>query len=146
MDSAIILACVSGVIGICAASWTYFLTKRKDREEERRKLKIEYYKDFILSVSHTVMNPAFLNVPEEVAKIADAEKKFSDSCNTLIIVAPKKVVDALYDLRKEIMTPDPSRLNVQQKLYTKLLFAIREDIGIRNNDFNRDEFTFILWQ
>ena len=92
------------------------------------------------------MNPALLGVPEEVAKLADFEKKFSDSCNTLIIVAPKKVVDALYDLRKEIMTPDPSRLNVQQKLYTKLLFAIREDIGIRNNDFNRDEFTFILWQ
>jgi hypothetical protein len=140
MDTAIIVACISGGVGIIAASLSYIFSKIKDREADRRKLMVENYKEFLAAVSGITASSDNSHFSTE------NQKRFSDACNTLVIVASQKVVSALYEFQNETKAANADTLTDERHdaLLTALIFAIREDLGIKNKDFN-EGFSFHLW-
>ncbi len=134
METSIYIAIISASGSILVATLTYFFSKRKDREAERRKLKIEHYENFANAMSQFVM--------EKIS--TEARKKFADACNRIFLIASPEVVICLYTLVEEIsprnQKPDKQK---HDKLLTELMIAMRKDIGLKNDGFN-DSFRFLL--
>lgn len=70
------LIAVSGAIILAGAS--YWLTKKRERDAELRREKLEHYKDFVASLSGIISGEA---TPE-------SQRAFSRACNKLNLVAP----------------------------------------------------------
>ncbi len=54
MDAPILIAVISAVAGIFASALTFFLTKKKEREAEWRKQKLESYKELLSAMNGVV--------------------------------------------------------------------------------------------
>jgi len=52
MDAPIIVAVITAAAGLFASSLTFFLTKKKEREAEWRKQKLDHYKEFMTEYPH----------------------------------------------------------------------------------------------
>jgi len=71
------LIAASGAVVLAGAS--YWFTKKREREAELRKEKLEHYKDFVASLSGIVSGES---TPE-------GQRAFSRACNKLNLVAPQ---------------------------------------------------------
>ena len=123
----------SGAIILAGA--TYWFTKKREREAELRKEKLEHYKDFVSSLSGIISGEW----------TAESQREFARACNKLNLVAPQSVIKALQDFQQEIKINNTNRSNEQHdKLMSKLFYEMRKDLQItpRDKDFN---FTFGLW-
>jgi hypothetical protein len=50
VDTAVLAAIISGAVALAAAAVTYLLTKKRDREAEWRKLKLDYYRELVAAI------------------------------------------------------------------------------------------------
>lgn len=140
MDTQLLVAIIAGCVTIVTVTLGYGLSKRKDREDERRKLKIQHYEEFTKALSQTVVS----RVPQGVIDTKQAQQKFADTINTLIVVASPEVVIAVYNLLDEISESNKNKSSDNHdRLLTELIKAIREDIGVSNKGFE-PEFRFHL--
>ena len=133
------LALTSSLLGllgsIVVAAFTYWFTKRREREAEWRKEKLVYYKAFIESMSGIVEGDA----------TPDGHRYFAKTTNNLLLFAPQAVIEALNAFRSEISVANSNRSRaMHDKLFGELLLAIRRDIGVRPTD-NFATFKPILW-
>lgn len=120
--------------GVLIASLSYYFTKIKEREAEWRKEKLRLYIEFIESLTDNI---------EEVSTM-EGRKRFAKASNNLYLFAPSKVLSGLKGLQDEINVKNPHRtLEKHNKYLSVLIFQIRKDIGIKEND--ETNFNMSLW-
>jgi hypothetical protein len=136
MNVPVIVAIITASAGLLASALGFYLTKKKEREAEWRKQKLEHYKEMM----------AALNVVVGAPPSVDAKVRFAHAANNVflvgappVLVALRGFLDATADSNKENLTDELS-----EKRLTALLLAIRDDLGIKPNKLPRD-YTFRLW-
>lgn len=135
MDTPILVAVISAAASIAVAAVTFFFTKRKEREAEWRKQKLEHYREFLDALSGTVGTDS----------TPDAQRRWARATNTIGLVASQRVLLALRRFQDAIArsNPDPSQ-DVHDRALNQLMLAIRADLDISPAD-DPDTFSFQLW-
>jgi hypothetical protein len=135
MDTPILVAVISASASIAVAAVTFFLTKRKEREAEWRKQKLDHYREFLDALSGTVGTDS---TPE-------AQRRWARAANTIGLVASQRVLEALWKFQDSIArsNPNPSIEDHDRKL-NQLMLAIRTDLGVTPAD-DPSHFSFRLW-
>jgi hypothetical protein len=135
MDTPILVAVTSAAASIAAAAITFFLTKRKEREAEWRKQKLEHYREFLDALSGTVGTDS---TPE-------GQRRWARATNTIGLVASQTVLLALRRFQDAIArsNPDPSQ-EAHDRALNQLMLAIRMDLDITPTD-DPATFSFRLW-
>lgn len=137
MDSTVITACVAATASVFVALATFYLNKKKEREAEWRKQKTEHYREFFESLNGIVENGA--EIP------AENHVRWSQACNTIGLVAPQSVLEALWNFQDEISRSNKnSSAENHDKQLNNLLIEIRKDLGISPKDCPQN-FRFRLW-
>jgi hypothetical protein len=135
MEVAILVAIISAAASIFGAALTFYFSRKKEREADWRKIKLEHYRDFMSALSSIVGSDA---TPE-------GHRHFAKACNTVQLVASKQVIMALHNFRDEIAGSNPKRsLERHDELLSKLMQEIRTDLGV-SVESNTDDLTIRLW-
>lgn len=134
METPIVVAFIAAVAGIAGAIVTFSLTKKKEREAEWRKHKLEHYKELINSMSEIVFSE----------EMDSARSRFISAANAIFMVGSPEVLVALKNLMLEVSQNSSKRSQERHDaLLTALMFAIRDDVGIKPNK-PQQPFTFAL--
>ncbi|HEV3300299.1 MAG TPA: hypothetical protein VG055_11685 [Planctomycetaceae bacterium] len=121
---------VSG--GLAVAGATYWFTKKREREADLRKEKLQHYKDFVAALSGVISGES----------TPDAQRAFSRACNSLNLIAPQAVIKALREFQEEIKVSNTDRSKDRHdRLMSRLFLEIRRDLQVAPND---DESTFAV--
>lgn len=135
IDTSILVATISAAASILVAAVTFFLTKRRERESEWRKQKLEHYREFLDALSGTVgtdSNP-------------EAQRRWARATNTIGLVASQRVLLALWKFQDSIAKSNPSpSLEDHDLRLNQLMLAIRTDLGVTPADSPK-QFSFRLW-
>ena len=135
VEPVIFTALIAFLGSMLAAAFTYWSSKRREREGEWRKEKLQYYKSFIESLSGIIEGEDSL----------EGQRAFAKATNNLILLAPRAVIDALNDFRNEIRSSNPDNtLEKHDRFLATLLLAIRRDIGVSPID-DPNTFSPKLW-
>jgi hypothetical protein len=125
MNASVLTAIISGATAIVVAALSYSLTKRREREAEWRKVKLEHYREYIGGLSGIVN--------ERATPLSQA--RYSDAVNALLLVAPSEVLRALRRFQAEIAASNRDRTDERHDaLLSDLVRAIRRDIRPRRSD------------
>lgn len=92
MDAPVIAALIAAVATPAAGALTYGLTKRREREAEWRRFKLDYYREYVAAMSGVA----------EATATPEARQRFTDAANNLALVAPAKVLRAAYALVDDV--------------------------------------------
>lgn len=135
MDTPILVAVISAAASLVAAAITFSLTKKKEREAEWRKQKLEHYRELLDALNGTVGTDS---TPE-------AQRRWTRACNIIVLVASRQVLSALREFQNATVISNPNRSNEEhdQKL-KQLMLAIRADLNISPAD-KAEDFSFQLW-
>ena len=125
MSSEIFVSMISVSGSILLATISYYFTKRQQREAAWRELKMNHYKELLLSISDIAVDN----------NDVDAHQRFAKAMNTLALIAPQSVVDAMLSFHDGVKVSSGNRSEeLHDELLAKLLLSIREDIRIRPKD------------
>lgn len=134
MNTAIVVACISAAVSVVTVALGYFLTKSAERYAERRRQKLQQYRDLMIAISGIVKEDS---TPE-------AQRRFAMACNVIGLVASQRVITSLYNYRKIIgPSGDPSPSEHDESL-NKLILAIRDDLKITPRDESAT-FIYRVW-
>ncbi len=131
------LVAALGAIAVAAltAIITYATTRRREREAEIRKEKLEHYKEFIASLSGIISGEG----------TEEGQRDFARACNKLNLVAPQAVIVALQGFQDEIKQRNPNRTQARHdELLSALIHALRHDLGL-NTKGESDSLVYGLW-
>lgn len=135
MASEVITALIATSGAIALAGTTYWFTKKREREAELRKEKLEHYKEFVASLSGIVSGEA----------TSEGQRAFARACNKLNLVAPLAVVKALQQFQQEIKVSNPNKSSeLHDRLLSKLFLEMRKDLQVTPKDED-SSFIFGLW-
>lgn len=135
MDVPVLVAVISAAASIAVAAVTFFLTKRKEREAEWRKQKLEHYREFLEALSGTVGTDA----------TREGQLRWAKSCNTIGLVASQSVLKALWQFQDAIAKSNPRPSSeAHDRCLNQLMLAIRADLGVSPQD-DPGTFNFRLW-
>ncbi len=133
MDAQFITITITALVGILGSFITYYLTKKQQRESEERKIKQEYYRLYIKSMSDVAID----NNDD------DAQKRLSESFNSLIVIAAPSVVQELmkfHNFIRQSNTEIPRESKEwsikHDELLRTVVKTIREDIYGKENDID----------
>jgi hypothetical protein len=134
METSVIVAIISAAAVLVTSALTFFLTKAKERDAEWRKLKLEKYEELLTATS-------------ELAANKQSGQRFAKAANDVSLVASPQVLVALRAFLEPIITPAHSTLTNDRHddLFTSLIYAIREDLGIKPSRAHPD-FRLKLWK
>lgn len=119
MDTAVFTASISGAVGLAAAALTYLLSKKRERDAEWRRLKLDHYREFFLAMSGIVEHRAS----------RQAHARFADAHDSLNLVAPGKVIVRLDAFMDELSFRNRERSQERHdELLSALIHAIRSDV------------------
>jgi hypothetical protein len=117
----VITALIAASGAVLLAGATYWFTKKRERNAELRKEKLEHYKDFVASLSGIISGEG----------TPDSQRAFSKACNKLNLIAPQAVLEALPEFQEEIkVTNQGSSTERHDQLMSKLFLEIRKDLAI----------------
>ena len=126
---------IAAVGSVIVAAATYWFTKKRERDAELRREKLEHYKAFVLSLSGVI----------EKESSPEGQKAFARACNNMLLFAPQPVVEALRSFQEETKISNPNRQKDRHdKLLSELLLEIRRDLNVRPKD-NPETFKAWLW-
>lgn len=135
MAAEIITAFIAASGAVIVAGTGYWFTKKREREADLRKEKLEHYKEFVASLSGIIEGEA----------TTEGQRAFSRACNKLNLIAPQSVIEALQAYQQEIKVSNPTRSNEQHdKLMSHLFYEIRKDMHIQPKD-NEATFHVGIW-
>lgn len=135
MPADVIAALIAASGAIALAGATYWFTKKRERDAELRKEKLEHYKDFVASLSGIISGES---TPE-------AQRAFSRACNKLNLVAPQSVLEALQAFQQEIKQTNSGRSDDRHdRLMSELFYEIRKDLAVSPRD-SKSSFRVGLW-
>lgn len=124
---------VTGAFLVAVAG--YVFTKRAERESKWRDEKLAHYKEFMESMSGIIHNET----------TREGQIRFAKSCNDILLFAPQNVIERLRDLQREIAVSNANKSKERHdELLSKLLLAMRKDIGVRPAD-DEESFRAELW-
>ena len=128
------LLSIAGVL--FGAGLTYILTRRKEHEAEWRKLKSEQYREFLLALSGVVEGRATMA----------AHNRYADSVNSLMLVAPARVYQALESYLAETSVLNRAKWSLagHHRCLNVLIHAMRADTDPRH-DKGGKRLTFLLY-
>jgi hypothetical protein len=116
--SGAVASVVSGAVSLGVVELTYHRGKRRDHEADWRKLKLEQYKEYIAALSGTVHHPSE----------AAVQQRYSDAFNSMALVAPQKVLAAMYVFNDEISKKNQERsLSKYEFFLSSLMRTMRDD-------------------
>lgn len=119
MTTSVLVATISAFAAIAVAVATYFFSRRRDREADWRKLKLDHYKEYVLALSGIVSRRS----------TTAAQARYSDAVNLMSLVAPRAVLQALYAFQDEISEANDSRTQRgHDESLAILLRAMRRDV------------------
>jgi hypothetical protein len=123
VDSAALLAAISGAttvtVAAVTAGLTYVLTKRREREADWRKLKLDHYKEYMSALSGIV----------EGRDTPEGHIRYVDAVNNLTLVASSQVLRALYVYMDHTTSRNMDKNREHHdELLTILVNALRKDI------------------
>lgn len=120
MNTEIIVAIVGALVAILTAVITNYLTKRSQLKFEERKLKEEYYTNYVKAISNNVL------MKDEHAELDDAQ-------NRLILVGSAQVVRILMQFHDAIkISAQPISGEEHDKILINLIKAMRADLYGKN--------------
>lgn len=121
MNPSIAVALVGAAATLLAATFTYAFTKRREREAEWRKLKLEMYRAFTNAMAAMAEGDA----TDEI------KMQFNIASNALHLIASKRVVDSLDAFRQEISSSNRPKFSIEKhdSLLSDLFWEIRRDLG-----------------
>ena len=130
-----LMTTVLPIVGaVLVAALTYWFSKRKERDAELRKEKLEHYKALTLSLSGILDRESTLG----------GRRNFSIACDNLLLLAPQQVLEALRNYQDETstrnLTGSPQR---HDQLLSELFREIRRDLNVTPSD--SESFHARLW-
>jgi hypothetical protein len=122
MDGTVSIALVSGAVAlitvIVTQPITYYFSNKHDHKADWRKMKLEQYKEYIAALSGTVHHPYDSAV----------QRRYTDAVNSMNLIAPPKVLAALYEFLDETSCSNRNRTPQRyDSLLSSLMRAMRED-------------------
>lgn len=124
MDNAAFAAAISGAVAIVVAALsagaTYLLTKRREREADWRKMKLDIYRAYVIALSCTVQH----------RRTSEDQARYADAANSLTLVASPVILKALYAFQDTVADKDECLDN--------LLNALRHDISPSHQGMSGD--------
>ena len=117
MNVVLIAAAISGAVSVAIAVLAHTFSKERDRESDWRKLKLEAYKEYVLSFSRVV----------GIDRDESAPRRYADAVNSFSLIAPPKVLTRLYALIDEIHRSDSPENEKAHELLNELMRAMRLD-------------------
>jgi predicted RNase H-like HicB family nuclease len=135
MDVPIAVAVISASAAVIVPAFSFYLTKKKERQADWQRYKFELYKDLVQSLS----------VVAGTDSTSEGRRRFALACNTLHLIAPTDVLDALHNFQDETSVSNSSpTAHKHDQLLSRLLWEIRKDLRIpRNPDVT--DFNARLW-
>ena len=135
MDTKIVVSVISALALIVAPAFSFYWTRRKEREAEWPKQKREQYRELLEAISSTVGTDA---TPE-------GQLRFARACNTIGLIASQSVLKALWQFQDATAKSNPNRsLEQHDRCLNQLLLAIRVDLGVSPKD-DPSTFQARLW-
>ncbi|QLR41628.1 hypothetical protein HV346_02550 [Enterobacter sp. RHBSTW-00994] len=130
----IVTAVIASSTALTVAVVSYWFTKKREREAELRKERLEHYKELVSSLSDILEGDSNFQ----------GQKRFALACNNLNLIAPVPVIKALQSFQDEIKSSNPSRtLERHDELLSLLLVEMRGDLNISPG--GGSELMFRLW-
>lgn len=124
-------------LSLATAIMTAFLTarwtQRREQEADWRKLKLIRYQDFVDATSGLI----------EGRSTNATIIRFHDTANSLLLVAPKPVLEALWAFFDANMATNPNRLEEAPAALDALVRAMRRDVRPRETEEPSRQFEFI---
>lgn len=126
MNDAIVVAIITASGSLVIAAVTFYLTKRHELAVQWRNEKLNHYKVLFSSLSDLAINGTDKD---------DANRRFALAANTIALVAPQYVINALMAFHDEVnfSNPNPSPAR-HDELLKELMLAVRKDIGLAKGD------------
>jgi len=126
--SVIIVASIGLLASVITASLSYYFTKKHQLKMEERRLKEEFYRSFIKAV-----NDAAIDNEDD-----DAQRRFAEGFNSLLLIANANVVIKLKEFHSFIAESEIPRGSEEHMmkfndLLTKLIKEMRYDLFGRKN-------------
>jgi hypothetical protein len=135
LNDAVLVAIITASGGILVAALTFYLTKRHESKVEWQHEKLNHYKALLSALS---------DLATDGTDKDEAYMRLVMAVNTIALVAPQYVIDALMAFHDEIKLSNPDKSSERlDKLLVQLLLTIRKEIGLAAGD-NRDTFRFHL--
>lgn len=127
MDISVQLVILSAAFSIVASTLAFVLNKWAERKDELQKRKIEHYKILLNAISDLVVRDLDKNT---------AIKNFARAVNTIALIAPQYVIEALMEYSDEIIGSNKKDKESHNKKLTSLILAIRKSLELpfRDND------------
>ncbi|MDU4004532.1 hypothetical protein [Pluralibacter gergoviae] len=130
----IVTAVMASSTALAVAVVGYWFTKKREREAELRKERLDHYKELVSSLSGILEGDNNLQ----------GQKRFAVACNNLNLVAPVSVLKALQGFQDETKSSNPSRtLERHDQLLSLLLREMRRDLNVSAE--GELMLTFRLW-
>jgi cellobiose-specific phosphotransferase system component IIC len=124
MNTSLMPAIIAGALAIVAVILTNHFTRKRDRDADWRKIKLEYYNEFMSALAGNVIGRA---TSEDVTR-------FHDALHTIGLVASAHVILALKAFQAEISIENKNRDPVRHDpLLTVLVRAMRADNSPRGS-------------
>lgn len=133
MPSEILTALITASGAVALAGVSYWFTKKKEREAELRKEKLEHYKEFAAALSGAL----------QIGGSKSGRTDFAKACNKLNLIAPQAVLDAYREFQDRPKGTDVSP-EEHDKLISKVFYEIRKDLAISPKD-EETTFQIKLW-
>ena len=125
MAADVVTALIAASGAVILAGATYWLTKKREREAELRKEKLEHYKDFVASLSGIISGEG----------TPDGNRAFARACNKLNLVAPQSIVKSLQDFQQEIKVSNSAPSKDRHDALMSVMFReMRKDLQIIPKD------------
>ncbi len=135
MPTDLLTAIVTASGAVLVAGASYWFTKKREREAELRKEKLEHYKDFVTCLSGIVANEF----------TPDNQRAFALACNKLNLVAPQSVIMALQRFQEEIKISNSNKSHeAHDRRMSELFYEMRKDLGVAPED-KQSTFAVGLW-
>lgn len=130
----IVTTVIASSTALVVAVVGYWFTKKREREAELRKERLDHYKELVSSLSDIL----------EGDNNFQGQKRFAVAYNNLNLVAPVSVLKALQMFQNETKSSNPSRtLERHDQLLSLMLVEMRRDLNISSDGELMS--TFRLW-
>ena len=129
MDTQITVALITASASIVVAAATFFLTKSKERSVQLQQRKQSQYQELLAAIS---------DLADDSVALEQARRRFAAAVNTIVLVAPQPVIDALMAYYRELTCETVSRQR-RVELLKYLILEIRKSLEL---PFDDDPNTF----
>ncbi len=126
METTVQLVIVSAAASVIVAVITSALTKRAERRDDLHRRELKHYRELLSAISELAVDGTDKN---------KANVRFAHAANTIALVAPQPVINALMDFHEEVRISNTNRtLKGHDAKLKALLLQIRKSLQMPFSD------------